>query len=206
MWDWLTFENDGLRDGLRDADPYYMTEPIEAVKVLHQPAREYLVAEKPGHWWTAKCHAIAYNATPRNPRHRRAPDIDCSCGFYAFKREAMTKLDLRWAERESLLHRLGGLWIVELAGLVYEHERGYRAERLRLVAKVEYRNPIEVLHELGAGTTGQIREACGYHSGNASVNIRTALKAAAVRGECVEVATPAPNNHGGHMWISRGTP
>jgi hypothetical protein len=79
-----------------------------------------------------------------DPSQHRVPDEGCSCGFYAMK-----ELDAQ------LLHAAGiavqdaqntgteevfVLGRVELAGKVIEHERGYRAERARIVELIPLRD------------------------------------------------------------------
>lgn len=56
----------------------------------------------------------------------RAPDPDCSCGFYAVPADKLPEYAGAYGDQTILL-------LVELSGRVIEHEAGYRAEHQRVV-------------------------------------------------------------------------
>jgi hypothetical protein len=78
----------------------------------------------------------AYRAEARASCARarcRAPAPECVCGFYAFKRRADALELLRQTLAcNGLRHK--ALLTVELEGSVLQYERGYRAERQRVLA------------------------------------------------------------------------
>jgi hypothetical protein len=66
------------------------------------------------------------------PAPHAAPDLGCTCGFYAFK-EAGAAVDLL-AERPPASRLFGtALLEVDLAGTVIEFDRGFRAHRQRVL-------------------------------------------------------------------------
>ncbi|MDF0531502.1 hypothetical protein P0W64_18340 [Tsukamurella sp. 8F] len=60
-------------------------------------------------------------------RDHAVPDFDCTCGLYAFN-------SLQALEHAIPEARLEAVAIVALEGRVIAHDRGYRAERMRVVA------------------------------------------------------------------------
>jgi hypothetical protein len=77
------------------------------------------------------------------PHPHSAPGEDCSCGFYAMKELHPHLVQLiSFAQRAQLDGRVPGRFVlgqVELAGKVIEHDRGYRAERARIVELIPLR-------------------------------------------------------------------
>jgi hypothetical protein len=98
------------------------------------------------------------------PSHE-APDEDCTCGFYAMK-ELAPEL-LHTASLSDLIERVSGSGVrfvlgrVELAGKVIEHERGYRAERARIVELIPLRGTeraVEALaRRVGVGVARSVK-------------------------------------------------
>lgn len=83
-------------------------------------------------WVMAECAMV-----DTDPTH--APAEDCRCGFYAMKSlELVPVFDVQMPNEDGV--RVGTiLGRVELAGKIIEHDRGYRAERARIVELI----PIE---------------------------------------------------------------
>jgi hypothetical protein len=82
-----------------------------------------------GEWVEASC------LIPRSGSHR-APSSGCSCGLYAVKtrRQLSNLLAEVASDRPSPIRRgLVVCGVVELSGMIIEHDRGYRAERARIV-------------------------------------------------------------------------
>lgn len=81
-----------------------------------------------GRWLQATCLAKGYVGGVWHrfelPPHD-APFAPCTCGFYAAKKPP-------WWWRLKPFHRT---WRVELAGLVIEHKKGWRAARIRYIAR-----------------------------------------------------------------------
>jgi hypothetical protein len=102
----------------------------------------------------------SYRAEDRARCARRgcaAPGLDCECGFYAFKRRA-DALDLL---RETLLAnglRHKALLTVELEGTVLQYEKGYRAERQRVLG-VQLERICAVCRVHGHGSTATVLAA-----------------------------------------------
>jgi len=81
------------------------------------------------HWLTARCEAeVRLGDAWRRlnlPVHE-APYAPCTCGFYARKAVA-------WWWPWLFFHQV---WRVELAGVVVEHEHGWRSERIRYLYQI----------------------------------------------------------------------
>ena len=141
-WPWLA-------NPPRRLDKFWSPEPIEAVRTVTVQA---LMADGEPHptsppgwrwadregWVTAICDPSRRPIDERRTGKHRAPDPGCTCGLYAWKPDAAPP------EIESVTcYDAPGerLWvvtipvIVELAGRVIEHERGFRAEKIRIVER-----------------------------------------------------------------------
>lgn len=180
-WPWLT-EPDLCAQV--DSETFHLTEPITAYKTLH------LGVDHAEYERAAFCRRVVMSAGHVG---EHVPSVSCTCGFYAWNTLA--------AANEWGSYARPNVWRVELSGVVIEHERGWRAERCTLVEQLRPGDPVETLHELGQATTRQVRLATGWGPYDGPT-IRGRLKAAAKRGECVEIPTSTPNNYGGHMWLS----
>jgi hypothetical protein len=88
-----------------------------------------------GHEWvTATC------AWPKVPWEHAAPLEGCSCGIYALKSRELAQMFFGYLLRPQtpgpqLATRHGAFvgGVLELAGKIIEHDRGYRAQRVRIV-------------------------------------------------------------------------
>lgn len=132
-------------------------QPIVAYRAWHVEERRgrivlkgaaYRATWEPGGWSRAECFAN------NHPRHRgrssggETPSEGCTCGFYAVKElSAIPGPILGGWDRSVLVGK------VELAGKVIEHDRGYRAERARVVELLPAPGQ-EALAERAAATYG----------------------------------------------------
>jgi hypothetical protein len=186
IWPWLGYGGKPLPETqkLTHGEPFWTPEPIRGFRRLERFRAERLAYYTPA----AKHHPVG--SMPH--RGGAVPAVECTCGYYAFKAigDAVA----------YLLDNAEEVWEVELWGTVIEHERGYRAERMRLIRQLT-REPVGVLAEVGQATTGEIRRLCYARD---AVMVRAKLKKAARDGLCVEVPTPTPNNRGGHLWVWTG--
>lgn len=109
-WPWIGRK---ARKALREVQgTFYSHEPVTGYRVSLSVYFDDTEA--------AVCEVIRYT-TPAIRRHmtkreHQAPDLNCTCGFYAYK-------DQRDAGHSAVK--------VELYGHVIEHEHGYRASRMR---------------------------------------------------------------------------
>jgi hypothetical protein len=88
---------------------------------------------------TASCEVLEGSLPPprrlgrrARPRHHDAPDLGCTCGFYAFHDRAGAEALLSTRPPVSRLFGLA-LLEVDLAGTVIEFDRGFRASHQRVL-------------------------------------------------------------------------
>ena len=79
-----------------------------------------------------------------DPSQHRVPDERCSCGFYAMKElnaQLLYAAGIAVQDAQNTgTEEVFVLGRVELAGKVIEHERGYRAERARIIDLIPLRD------------------------------------------------------------------
>jgi hypothetical protein len=123
--------------------------------VIGKPRPETeLWEEATGRWISSSCRA------PWTDREHRAPVEDCSCGFYAMSslqpllaeagedfRMPVFRVTREWRPPPEDGLVLGR---IEMAGKVIEHERGYRAERARIVELIPIEGIEQPITRLGA--------------------------------------------------------
>lgn len=118
-WPWLDLRNLTRTSWIAWQDRFFSNEPVIAIKVDWSDRYELDVE------YTAECRGRS--TAPRIPELPHvSPGSLCTCGFYAWKPSMTKDLESRHA-----------VYKVELYGHVIEHERGYRAEKMR---------PIELLN------------------------------------------------------------
>lgn len=184
-WPWL---DDRELCETVNAETFWLPKPIVAYKAI-DPFLNWPTGQSE----KAECRRGAYMLDRRSHQGETVPAVECTCGFYAWK-------TLEQAIQHAAVRNGFDVWKVELTGLVIEHEHGWRSEFITLAERLQPRDPLRVLAELGQGTTGQIRQTCGADARW----VRSCLQRAADRGLCVEIPTEKPNNHGGHLWLWLG--
>ena len=117
---------------------------LERTATLHSMGctgmRDCPWADSPKDWVRASCNLNDY------PWHT-APDEECSCGIYAVP--TVDELLMHFAPGVSGDGTGQVMGRVELAGKIIEHDRGFRAERARLVELVPLGDPNVYLMLLG---------------------------------------------------------
>jgi hypothetical protein len=134
----------------RIEDPY--GEP--AFLPLTRPTPEWTGATRG--WVSASClfgpGPSVLDAFGWVPIPHRVPHERCRCGFYAMKELAP---DLVVAASQPAQPGMEGVFVlgrVELAGKVIEHDRGYRAERARIVELIPVRPEQRVARSIARRT------------------------------------------------------
>lgn len=113
----------------RDHEPDTSLEPFRGHKVAQ------LIIGADDHAWLVGVTSVRYGVDTLAQCRRRdctPPGLDCRCGFYAF-RSRTRALDL--LDRLSVQHpaRSYVVLTVDLDGSVLEYERGFRAQRQRVL-------------------------------------------------------------------------
>lgn len=109
-------------------DPRVVSEPVRAWKFQNVTRRAdgslsiYGFGGEYGVEAVAECRAHVNDYLNPRPRNHAVPDEDCSCGFYGLK------------EKPSEIGPGQHLLEVEMYGKVIPHEKGYRAEKMRVLS------------------------------------------------------------------------